>query len=47
MGFFGGGEGLFLQRLVGKGKVWLHRGGDFVDFDLADARRCSSTRAVW
>ena len=38
MGFFGGGEGLFLQRLVGKATVWLHGGGDFVDFDLADGQ---------
>src|SRR5438477_3535214 len=35
MGFTGGGEGFFLQRLSGKGTVWLHGGGDFVDFDLA------------
>jgi uncharacterized protein (TIGR00266 family) len=35
MGIMGGGEGLFLQRLKGKGTVWLHGGGDFVDFDLA------------
>jgi uncharacterized protein (TIGR00266 family) len=34
MGIMGGGEGLFLQRLRGKGTVWLHGGGDFVDFDL-------------
>src|SRR5438876_10644492 len=36
MGIMGGGEGLFLQRLQGKGTVWLHGGGDFVDFDLAE-----------
>src|SRR6059058_5451665 len=35
MGIMGGGEGLFLQRLRGKATVWLHGGGDFVDFDLA------------
>src|SRR5438445_7100491 len=35
MGIMGGGEGFFLQRLRGKGTVWLHGGGDFVDFDLA------------
>jgi uncharacterized protein (TIGR00266 family) len=35
MGFKGGGEGFFLQRVRGKGTVWLHGGGDFVDFDLA------------
>jgi len=34
MGLRGGGEGFFLQRLKGKGTVWLHGGGDFVDFDL-------------
>ncbi|HZT16419.1 MAG TPA: TIGR00266 family protein [Gaiellaceae bacterium] len=35
MGVLGGGEGFFLQRLAGKGTVWLHGGGDFLDFDLA------------
>src|SRR5919202_828922 len=35
MGLAGGGEGFFLQRLRGNGTVWLHGGGDFVDFDLA------------
>src|SRR5436190_13032222 len=35
MGIAGGDEGFFLQRLRGKGTVWLHGGGDFVDFDLA------------
>jgi uncharacterized protein (TIGR00266 family) len=35
MGVRGGGEGFFLQRLKGKGTVWLHGGGDFLDFDLA------------
>ena len=34
MGVGGGGEGFFLQRLRGKGTVWLHGGGDFLDFDL-------------
>jgi uncharacterized protein (TIGR00266 family) len=38
MGFLGGGEGFFLQRLRGKGTVWLHGGGDFLDFDLADGQ---------
>src|SRR6266702_1391218 len=38
MGIAGGGEGFFLQRLSGKGTVWLHGGGDFVDFDLADGQ---------
>ena len=39
MGIMGGGEGLFLQRLKGKGTVWIHGGGDFVDFDLAAGQR--------
>ena len=38
MGIHGGGEGFVLQRLKGKGTVWLHGGGDFVDFDLADGQ---------
>jgi uncharacterized protein (TIGR00266 family) len=38
-GFTGGGEGFFLQRLHGKGTVWIHGGGDFLDFDLADGQR--------
>jgi uncharacterized protein (TIGR00266 family) len=39
MGLLGGGEGFVLQRLRGAGTVWLHGGGDFVDFDLADGQR--------
>ncbi len=39
MGLRGGGEGFFLQRLKGSGTVWLHGGGDFVDFDLAAGQR--------
>ena len=39
MGLHGGGEGFFLQRLKGKGTVWLHGGGDFLDFDLAPGQR--------
>ena len=39
MGVHGGGEGFFLQRLKGKGTVWLHGGGDFLDFDLAAGQR--------
>jgi uncharacterized protein (TIGR00266 family) len=35
MGIVGGGEGFVLQRIKGSGTVWLHGGGDFVDFDLA------------
>lgn len=38
MGIAGGGEGFFLQRLKGHGTVWLHGGGDFLDFDLADGQ---------
>ena len=38
MGVAGGGEGFFLQRLSGRGTVWLHGGGDFLDFDLADGQ---------
>jgi uncharacterized protein (TIGR00266 family) len=39
MGIHGGGEGFVLQKLRGKGTVWLHGGGDFMDFDLADGQR--------
>lgn len=39
MGVRGGGEGFFLQRLKGKGTIWLHGGGDFLDFDLAAGQR--------
>jgi uncharacterized protein (TIGR00266 family) len=39
MGIRGGGEGFFLQRLKGTGTVWLHGGGDFLDFDLAAGQR--------
>ena len=39
MGLHGGGEGFFLQRLKGKGTVWLHGGGDFLDFDLVAGQR--------
>src|SRR3984893_5104294 len=39
MGIRGGGEGFFLQRLKGKGTVWLHGGGDFLDFDLVPGQR--------
>jgi uncharacterized protein (TIGR00266 family) len=38
MGWMGGGEGFRLQKLRGKGTVWLHGGGDFLDFDLADGQ---------
>jgi uncharacterized protein (TIGR00266 family) len=33
-GFFGG-EGFILQKLTGPGAVFIHAGGDFVEFDLA------------
>ena len=37
-GFTGGNEGFFLQRLKGTGTVWIHGGGDFLDFDLAEGQ---------
>ncbi len=37
-GFTGGGEGFFLQRLRGTGTVWIHGGGDFLDFELAEGQ---------
>jgi uncharacterized protein (TIGR00266 family) len=37
-GFTGGNEGFFLQRLKGKGTAWIHGGGDFLDFDLAEGQ---------
>ena len=33
-GFFGG-EGFILEKLTGPGNVFIHAGGDFVEFDLA------------
>lgn len=33
-GFFGG-EGFILERLTGPGSVFIHAGGDFIEFDLA------------
>jgi uncharacterized protein (TIGR00266 family) len=33
-GFFGG-EGFILEKLVGPGQVFIHGGGDFIEFDLA------------
>ncbi|MDX1981235.1 MAG: TIGR00266 family protein [Bryobacteraceae bacterium] len=33
-GFFGG-EGFILERLTGPGVVFIHGGGDFVEFDLS------------
>jgi uncharacterized protein (AIM24 family) len=32
-GFFGG-EGFILEKLTGPGTVFIHGGGDFVEFDL-------------
>jgi len=32
-GFFGG-EGFILEKLTGPGVVFIHAGGDFIDFDL-------------
>lgn len=31
-----GGEGFILQRLSGQGTAFIHAGGDFVEFELAD-----------
>jgi uncharacterized protein (TIGR00266 family) len=39
LGFRGGGEGLFMQRIRGSGTVWLHGGGDFLDFDLVAGQK--------
>ena len=33
-GFFGG-EGFILEKLTGPGEVFIHAGGDFVEFNLA------------
>jgi uncharacterized protein (AIM24 family) len=33
-GFFGG-EGFILEKLTGPGTVFIHAGGDFVEFNLA------------
>ena len=33
-GFFGG-EGFILEKFTGPGQVFIHAGGDFVEFDLA------------
>jgi len=33
-GFFGG-EGFILEKLIGPGTVFIHAGGDFVEFNLA------------
>jgi uncharacterized protein (AIM24 family) len=37
-GFFGG-EGFILERLTGPGLVFIHAGGDFVEFTLAAGQR--------
>jgi uncharacterized protein (TIGR00266 family) len=39
MGFFGGGEGWLLQKVAGTGTVWLHGGGDFLDFNLVEGQQ--------
>jgi len=36
-GFFGG-EGFILEKFTGPGLVFIHAGGDFVDFDLAQGQ---------
>lgn len=36
-GFFGG-EGFILEKLTGPGAVFIHAGGDFVEFDLASGQ---------
>ena len=38
MGITGGGESFVLQKISGTGTVWLHAGGDFVDFDLVEGQ---------
>ncbi len=37
-GFFGG-EGFILEKLTGPGTVFIHAGGDFVEFTLAQGQR--------
>ncbi len=37
-GFFGG-EGFILERLTGPGLVFIHAGGDFVEFNLAAGQK--------
>ena len=37
-GFFGG-EGFILERLTGPGTLFIHAGGDFIEFDLAAGER--------
>ena len=32
-GFFGG-EGFILEKLTGPGSVFIHAGGDFIEFNL-------------
>jgi uncharacterized protein (TIGR00266 family) len=36
-GFFGG-EGFILEKFTGPGSVFIHAGGDFVEFDLAQGQ---------
>jgi len=37
-GFFGG-EGFILEKLTGPGSVFIHAGGDFVEFNLAQGQQ--------
>lgn len=37
-GFFGG-EGFILEKLTGPGSVFIHAGGDFIEFNLAPGER--------
>jgi uncharacterized protein (AIM24 family) len=47
IGWLGEGEGFVLERLTGKGAVWLHGGGDSVDFDLVRGSVSSSILGAW
>ncbi len=42
-----GGEGFILQKLIGPGLVFIHAGGDHVDYNLAPAKLCRFRRAIW
>ncbi len=46
---FLGGEGFVLQRLHGEGTAWIHAGGDFVSFELAEGQeiRVDTGCVVW
>ena len=45
-GFFGG-EGFVLERLTGPGTVFIHGGGDFIDFTLGPGEVLRWTRGAW